>query len=150
MYSQTRKLQHHLLQSATSDKKKSSLLKLLWAHFFNFILDSDALSGISSDLEDESLADRLAALRDMIPPSQRRYISSSVSTASSWLRSGLQLGGKGLWLVSTSVMLLSVPWALAYAEEQQMAEMEKEMQAQKAASEVSHMIQDMGEGEGEG
>ena len=34
-------------------------------------------------------------------------------------------------------MLLSVPWALAYAEEQQMAEMEKEMQAQKAASEVS-------------
>lgn len=99
--------------------------------------DSDALSEISSDLEDESLADRLAALRDMIPPAQRRSISSSVSTASSWLRSGLQLGGKGLWLVSTSVMLLSVPWALAYAEEQQMAEMEKEMQAQKAASEVS-------------
>ena len=47
------------------------------------------------------------------------------------------MGGKGLWLVSTSVMLLGVPWALAYADEQQMAEMEKEMQAQRTASEVS-------------
>ena len=73
----------------------------------------------------------------MIPPTQRRYLSSTVSTASSWLRSGLQMGGKGLWLVSTSVMLLGVPWALAYADEQQMAEMEKEMQAQRTASEVS-------------
>ena len=63
-----------------------------------------------------------------------------MSTASSWLRSGLQLGGKGLWLVSTSVMLLGVPWALAYADEQQMMEMEKEMQAQRVANEVSLMI----------
>jgi import receptor subunit TOM22 len=43
-----------------------------------------------------------------------------------------------LWVVSTSVLLAVVPWALAYAEDQQMAEMEREMKMQQSASEVSY------------
>jgi len=46
------------------------------------------------------------------------------------------MGGKTLWVVSTSALLLGVPWALAYAEEQQMAEMEREMKMQQSANEV--------------
>lgn len=47
------------------------------------------------------------------------------------------LGGKTLWVVSTSALLLGVPWALAWSEEQQMMEMEREMKMQQSANEVS-------------
>ena len=72
----------------------------------------------------------------MIPPTQRRAVSSTLSTANAWLRTGLLYGGKTLWVVSTSALLLGVPWALAFAEEQQMAEMEREMKMQQSAQEV--------------
>lgn len=47
------------------------------------------------------------------------------------------MGGTTLWVVSTSALLLGVPWALAYAEEQQMQEMEREMKMQQNANDVS-------------
>lgn len=97
--------------------------------------DSDAESEISL-APDESLYERLSALQDIVPASTRRKITSTVSTTSSWLKSGLLLGGKTLWVVSTSALLLGVPWALAYSEEQQMVEMEREMKMQQSASEI--------------
>ena len=98
-------------------------------------------SEISTDDEDnipaeETLADRLLALRDMIPPTTRSYISSKVDATTGWVKSGLLFGGKTLWVVSTSALLLGVPWALAFAEEQQMVEMEKEMRMREMGSEV--------------
>ena len=47
------------------------------------------------------------------------------------------LGGKTLWVVSTSALLLGVPWALAWKDEQAQVEMEKEMMMQQNANEVS-------------
>ena len=48
------------------------------------------------------------------------------------------MGGKTLWVVSTSALLLGVPWALAYSEEQLLVEQERaEMQQMRAQSEVS-------------
>ncbi|RDL39415.1 uncharacterized protein BP5553_03755 [Venustampulla echinocandica] len=93
---------------------------------------TDTDSEISTDDEDdipdeETLADRLAALRDIIPPTTRSYISQKVDTTTSWIKSGIFLSGKTLWIVSTSALLLGVPWALAFAEEQQVVEMENEM-----------------------
>ena len=44
--------------------------------------------------------------------------------------------GKTLWVVSTSALLLGVPWALAFSEEQQVQEMEREMRMQQSANEV--------------
>jgi import receptor subunit TOM22 len=38
--------------------------------------------------------------------------------------------------VSTSALFLGVPWALAFAEEQQMVEMEKEMKMREMGGEV--------------
>ncbi|OCK85654.1 mitochondrial import translocase, subunit Tom22 [Lepidopterella palustris CBS 459.81] len=98
--------------------------------------DSDAESDISSVAPDESLYERLTALQDIVPASYRRGITSSVSKASSWVKSGLLMGGKTLWVVSTSALLLGVPWALAYAEEQQQMEMEREMKMQQSANEL--------------
>ncbi|KAH7050188.1 mitochondrial outer membrane translocase complex, subunit Tom22 [Macrophomina phaseolina] len=99
---------------------------------------SDASSDVSSILapEDETLWERVAALQDMIPASQRRFAARSYDNVSSWLGTGLRVGAKCLWVVSSSALLLGVPWALAYAEEQQMIEMEREMKMQQSANEL--------------
>jgi import receptor subunit TOM22 len=97
--------------------------------------ESDA-SSIASAPTDETLYERILALQDMIPASTRRSIQSKVSTTSSWLKSGLFMGGKTLWVVSTSALLLGVPWALAYSEEQMIVEQERaEMMQQRAQNE---------------
>jgi import receptor subunit TOM22 len=60
-----------------------------------------------------------------------------VDATSNAVKSSLSFGGKALFVLSTSVLLLGVPWALAYAEEQQVVDMEKEMRARELGSEVS-------------
>ena len=85
----------------------------------------------------ESLSDRIFALRDIVPPATRRQISSTSSTAISYAKTLLTWGGKTLFVVSTSVLMVGVPWALAFSEEQQFIEMEKEQKAREAAGEVS-------------
>jgi import receptor subunit TOM22 len=89
----------------------------------------------NGDLE-ETLVDRITALRDVIPPKQRAALSNTFHTTFSWLRVGLLFGGKSLWVISTSALMLGVPWALAFAEEQQVIEMEKEMKMQQSANDV--------------
>lgn len=77
------------------------------------------------DLE-ESLFDRIVALKDMIPLKQRTYFSNGVSCTYEWISKGLSFGGQSLWIITTSVMVLGVPYAVALQGDQQMAEMEKE------------------------
>jgi len=103
--------------------------------------DTDSESEVDSDDEDitlaeESFAERIAALKDIVPPTQRKFLSNTVDTASSWISSTLRFSGKSLWVISTSALLLGVPWALAFAEEQQLAEMEREMKMQQGANEL--------------
>ncbi|EEP78476.1 conserved hypothetical protein [Uncinocarpus reesii 1704] len=101
---------------------------------------TDTESEISTDsyatLEEETLFERIAALRDIIPPSSRRKISSAVSCLTSFTKSTFSFGGKTLWVVSTSAFLLGVPWALALAEEQQYVQMEREQDMIKGANEM--------------
>ncbi|KAF1918411.1 mitochondrial outer membrane translocase complex, subunit Tom22 [Ampelomyces quisqualis] len=93
-------------------------------------------SSIASAPTDETLYERILALQDIIPASTRRSIHSKVSTTGSWLKSGLLMGGKTLWVVSTSVLLVGVPWALAYSEEQMIVEQERQdVMAQRAQNE---------------
>jgi hypothetical protein len=100
--------------------------------------ESDTSSIGSAAPNDETLYERILALQDIIPASTRRSISSKVNTTTSWLKSGFFMGGKTLWVVSTSALLLGVPWALAYSEEQMIVEQERaELMAQRAQSEVS-------------
>lgn len=73
----------------------------------------------------------------MIPASTRRSVSSKTNTLTSWVKNGLTYGGKTLWVLSTSALLLGVPWALAYSEEQMIVEQERaEMMQQRAQNEV--------------
>ncbi|GAB7351121.1 hypothetical protein MBLNU459_g1581t1 [Dothideomycetes sp. NU459] len=110
--------------------------------------DTDSESEASDDdgdlAIDESIADRIAALKDVIPPTQRKFLADAASSTTSWLSSGLRFSGKALWVVSTSALLLGVPWALAFAEEQQMAEMEREMKMQQSANELLTQNQPQG------
>jgi import receptor subunit TOM22 len=88
------------------------------------------------DLEAESLYDRLYALKDIVPPSARLQVNSSVSYVTSLAKSSIAFSGKALWILSTSAFLLGVPWALAYAEEEQYIQMEREQGMIKGANEV--------------
>lgn len=85
----------------------------------------------------ETLTERLLALKDMLPPSTRRRISSGFSSTMRVVKSAGSWGGKGMWVLSTSALMVGVPWALAFVEEQQVLEMEREQRAREGAGEVS-------------
>ncbi|PYI19410.1 mitochondrial import translocase, subunit Tom22 [Aspergillus violaceofuscus CBS 115571] len=101
---------------------------------------TDTESEISTEsyeeLESESLYDRIYALKDMLPPSARRSLTSTVNTVTSFTKSSVTFSGKALWIISTSAFLLGVPWALAYAEEEQYIQMEREQGMIKGANEM--------------
>ncbi|KAJ6143513.1 Mitochondrial outer membrane translocase complex subunit Tom22 [Penicillium samsonianum] len=101
---------------------------------------SDTDSEISDDedveLEAESLYERVAALKDMIPPSARRTVTSTVSSITDLTKASFSFSGKALWVISTSAFLLGVPFALAYAEEEQYIQMEREQGMIKGANEM--------------
>lgn len=88
------------------------------------------------DLDSETLAERIVALRDVIPPQYRSQISSYASSFASTVRSGFSYGGKALWVVTTSSLLLVVPLSLSIVSEQQLMEMEKEMKMTQSTNEV--------------
>ncbi|KIW20951.1 hypothetical protein PV08_01530 [Exophiala spinifera] len=88
-------------------------------------ISSDA--GSEPDL-DESLLDRLSALRDIVPPKTRAKISSVTSTLYNATSTTVTYSGKGLWVLATSILLLGIPYALALGDEQQFIEEEKQRQ----------------------
>lgn len=94
--------------------------------------DSEISSEDDSDDDDdetleETVYERLVALKDMIPPKHRAKISGAFNTTYNMVASTLRFGGNAMWILSTSAIMLGVPYALAVGEEQQMVEMEKEM-----------------------
>jgi len=100
-------------------------------------VDSSVASEASDDGPvDETLFERISALRDIIPPSTRSSISHTFTSAYGYASTGLLWGGKALWVIGTSALLLGVPWALAYAEEQQYLEMEREVKMQQQTSDL--------------
>ncbi|CAK7905836.1 mitochondrial import receptor subunit Tom22p [[Candida] anglica] len=101
--------------------------------------ESDSDSEIDDDdfdYENETLYDRVVALKDIIPPQQRTQIASVVDTAKSLLSIGANKSGNLLWTLTSSALLLGVPLSLAILAETQLQEMEKEMQLQQSAQDV--------------
>jgi mitochondrial import receptor subunit TOM22 len=103
------------------------------AHRF---VESEVSDVDEDDALDESLFDRIAALKDIVPPTYRKQLSNATTTGYNWASKAVSMGGKTLWVVSTSALLLGVPWALAFSEEQQVQEMEREMRMQQSANEL--------------
>ncbi|PIG81134.1 mitochondrial processing peptidase alpha subunit [Aspergillus arachidicola] len=101
---------------------------------------TDTESEISEDsdieLDGETFYERLSALKDMIPPSARRQVNSTVSSITSFTKSSLMFSGRALWVISTSAFLVGIPFALAYAEEEQYVQMEREQGMIKGANEM--------------
>ncbi|RJE23928.1 hypothetical protein PHISCL_03744 [Aspergillus sclerotialis] len=98
--------------------------------------ESEISNDSDIDVESETLMERISALKDVIPPGARRQITSTVSTLASFTKSSVMFGGRSLWILSTSAFLLGVPWALAYAEEEQYIQLEREQGMIKGANEV--------------
>ena len=92
---------------------------------------SASLSSVESELGDESLYDRLSALKDIVPPSTRYSISSKVSSTTSFFKKGGKILGNIVWIVTTSALLVGLPLALSLEDEAKIVAQEKEMLAQQ-------------------
>eukprot|EP01135_Chromosphaera_perkinsii_P004328 Nk52_evm20s277 gene=Nk52_evmTU20s277 len=81
-------------------------------------------------LDEETLVERICALKELVPDKQRAMIYD----AACWVgRNGWQatrFGGKALWVLSTTALLLVVPLGMEIEKEQMMAMYEQE-EAQK-------------------
>ncbi|CRG83110.1 hypothetical protein PISL3812_00458 [Talaromyces islandicus] len=104
--------------------------------YFSFNTESEISTESAEEIESETLYERVVALKDIIPPQSRRRIAGTVTGITDFTKSTLSFSGKALWVISTSAFLLGVPWALAYAEEEQYAQMEKEQGMMKGANEM--------------
>ncbi|KAI1767031.1 Tom22-domain-containing protein [Hypoxylon sp. FL1150] len=100
--------------------------------------DTDSEISTESDYDptNETLAERLYALRDIIPPTTRNSIASKVNATTDAVKSVLSFGGKTLWVLGTTALIIGVPWTLAWAEEQQVIEMEKEMKMREMGGDL--------------
>ncbi|KAF4119755.1 mitochondrial import receptor subunit TOM22 [Geosmithia morbida] len=98
--------------------------------------DSEISNESEFDPSEESLAERLYALRDIVPPTTRSWISGKVNTISSAAWSALSFSGKASWVITTSALFLGVPFALSFAEDQQLTAMEQEYNMRQQGSEL--------------
>ncbi|CAO3701856.1 unnamed protein product [Rhizopus stolonifer] len=88
------------------------------------------------DNEDESFLDRMTALKDIIPLKHRNRVSSSVSTLTSWTKTGATFVGKSAWVITTSMFLLVLPLALEIEKEQALVAYEKEAMQQQGTQQM--------------
>ncbi|OAL37654.1 hypothetical protein AYO20_03161 [Fonsecaea nubica] len=94
---------------------------------FSSNLDSEISDDDAVDAPlDESIIDRLSALRDIVPPKTRARFVSATQTVFSAANASVTFGGKSLWVIATSILLLGIPYALALGEEQQYMEEERQ------------------------
>lgn len=101
---------------------------------------SHAESELSTDSEydptEESLAERLAALKDIVPPTTRGWLSAKVSAVTGFGSSSFWFAGKALWFVSSTALMLGVPFAVCVMEESQVVAMEQEYKMREMGSEA--------------
>ncbi|KAK8847611.1 hypothetical protein IAR55_005470 [Kwoniella newhampshirensis] len=105
-------------------------------HESDFETDSEVSSTFSDDDDfspaDETIYERIAALKDMVPPQTRSNVISSYQSATSWAWWSVQGAGTLAWWVSTSALLVGLPLALAIEDETRVVQQEREMQMQSA------------------
>jgi import receptor subunit TOM22 len=93
---------------------------------------SVSLSSVDSDSPvDESILDRLSALKDIVPPTTRHSIASKVSKTASFFKRTTKVAGNVIWVVTTSALLIGLPLALILEDEAKVVAQENEMLAQQ-------------------
>ncbi|CCE63673.1 hypothetical protein TPHA_0F01910 [Tetrapisispora phaffii CBS 4417] len=86
--------------------------------------------------ENETLLERLSALKDIVPPKQRNIVSNCYTKTTSIIKSIFAKTGSVTWALTTSALLLGVPLSLSILSEQQLIEMEKSFDLQKDANDI--------------
>ncbi|PFH62558.1 hypothetical protein XA68_13140 [Ophiocordyceps unilateralis] len=109
--------------------------------------DSEISNDSDFDLSGETLAERLYALRDMIPPTTRGWVSSRVTSFSSKAWNMLSFSGKGVWIITTSALFFGVPFALSFAEDQQIMAMDQELNMRQTGNELMTAEPEKGTGD---
>ncbi|OMJ10036.1 Mitochondrial import receptor subunit tom22 [Smittium culicis] len=79
-------------------------------------------------LVDESLYERIVALKDVVPASTRSKISNTVANSVALAGLGFTIAGKIAWFLSTAALLIVFPLALESDKEQVMIQYEQEQQ----------------------
>jgi mitochondrial import receptor subunit TOM22 len=93
---------------------------------------SISLSSVDSDSPvDESLLDRIAALKDIVPPTTRHSLAFKVSKTASFVKRTSKVAGNVIWVVTTSALLIGLPLALILEDEAKVVAQENEMLAQQ-------------------
>jgi import receptor subunit TOM22 len=103
---------------------------------------SSSLSSIESEASvDESLFDRISALKDIVPPTTRHNIFTRVTKTASFFKRASKVAGNIVWVVTTSALLVGLPLALALEDEAKIVQQEKEMlEQQQGAQQVCSPI----------
>lgn len=76
----------------------------------------------------------------MLPPNQRRTLASLSSQSYNWGAWGVGSGLKVAWQVSTSVLLLVVPFSLVMMEDQAIMAEEQQNRMREMGSEVGSLL----------
>ncbi|KAM0431035.1 hypothetical protein ACHAPT_005672 [Fusarium lateritium] len=98
--------------------------------------DSEISNESEYDPSEETLAERLYALRDIVPPTTRSWVSNKASAISGAAWSVLSFGGTSAWVITTSALFFGVPFALSFAEDQQLTAMEQEYNMRQTGGEL--------------
>lgn len=106
------------------------------ASFSDSDSDSDSDFEDDFDIENETIYDRIVALKDIVPPSQRKQIFFATESLKSLTSTALSKGGNLLWMLTSSALLLGVPLSLSILAETQLQEMEKDISLQQSAQDV--------------
>ncbi|BGP35575.1 mitochondrial import receptor subunit Tom22 [Rhodotorula toruloides] len=97
------------------------------------ISDSD-LQLDTYDPSQETFAERIAALKDIVSPSTRAAISDAASSTKGWLSWSVAKAGNAAWIVTTSALLVGLPLLLSIEGEAAIVQQEKEFAAQPGAN----------------
>jgi len=98
--------------------------------------DSEISTDSDYDPSSESIWERLYALRDMVPATTRGWLHAKYTGTSRVLRTGLFFLGRSAWTLSVSALLVGIPFALAWGDEQNLIAMEQEARMREMGGEL--------------
>lgn len=106
--------------------------------------ETESVSSVASDDDfnpaDETLAERFAALKDIVAPSTRTRLASQWNRTAEWVKVGGKWAGNAVWVVTTSALLVGLPLALAMEDEARIVQQEKELQMQQSGQQSVSLI----------
>lgn len=107
--------------------------------FFEEVEESESESDSDfedDDIENETLYDRIVALKDIVPPEQRLRATKLADKIKSYTATGLSTSGSLLWTVTSTGLLLGFPFFIALFSEMQLQEMEKGVAMQQSSQDL--------------